>query len=665
MENTLFQQFVSVGEYYAAGLFEYPDRAPIVRYSNALLRYWENVSIAPYDGGALYPCGLCTYQHTDGGPAVIPSFSYTLHPEHYVEGFFAKFPEECHEAFRKELELVPWFNTPHTVGGAGYTHSFINYERILRDGLGQYRRRVEALPGGDFKDGMLLLLRGVETYRARLLAHLKEQENVHPGLIDALERTDEPPRTLYEALVLWNFVYYVDGCDDIGRLDKHLIRFWQGEDAVPLLKELFRHVDINNGWSGPLGPDYNELTLQCIRTIHNGRRPNLQLRIRPDMPDEVWQEVCAALATSCGQPALYNEEGFQAALKREFPEIPEEDRERCAFGGCTETMLEGLSNVGSDDSGLNAALIYDRFTRAHLHEYAAFEDYYEALVEQIHLETADVLDQLTAYRKARGQFRPQPVRTLFIDDCIDNQLDFNAGGARYYWSVSNVAGLVNVIDSLSVVRELVFTQKKYTAESFLAALDSRDPDFLREARRCPCFGVDDDRIDSLAADLASRIYDGFNQRPCWPSGKYMTVSNQFTTYESAGWPVLATPDGRDARTPLCDSLGSVHGKDTMGPTALLNSVSRLPLNRVLGTPVMNIRIRKEHLSSYLKPLTLAFFDRGGMQLQVSCLSREEILDAMEHPEKHENLVVRIGGYAEYFNRLSPALKQSVLERTEY
>ena len=67
----------------------------------------------------------------------------------------------------------------------------------------------------------------------------------------------------------------------------------------------------------------------------------------------------------------------------------------------------------------------------------------------------------------------------------------------------------------------------------------------------------------------------------------------------------------------------------------------------------------------LKPLVLGFFARGGMQLQVSCLSREEILDAMAHPENHRNLVVRIGGFSEYFNRLSPELKQTVLERTEY
>ena len=383
------------------------------------------------------------------------------------------------------------------------------------------------------------------------------------------------------------------------------------------------------------------------------------------MPDEVWQEVYASLGTSCGQPALYNENEYQKVLAREFPEIPEADRLRCCFGGCTETMLEGMSNVGSDDMGLHAALIYDRFTRAHLAEFDTFEAYYDALVEEMHKETADALDQLDAFRRGRGKYRPQPVRTLFVEDCLDRRMDFNAGGARYYWSVSNVAGLINVVDSLSVVRELIFETGEYNAETFFEAMDGRDPVFLKKAHRCPCYGVDDDRIDLLAADLAGKIYDGFNLRQCWPSGKYLTVSNQFVTYESAGRLVLATPDGRAAYEPLCDSVGANRGRDTQVPTAMLNSVAKVPFNRVLGTPILNFRMRKEHLSTHLKPLVQAFFEKGGMQMQVSCLSREEILDAMKHPERHENLVVRIGGYSEYFNRLSPTLQQTVLERTEY
>ncbi|MBQ8641518.1 MAG: hypothetical protein IJ480_04810 [Clostridia bacterium] len=98
---------------------------------------------------------------------------------------------------------------------------------------------------------------------------------------------------------------------------------------------------------------------------------------------------------------------------------------------------------------------------------------------------------------------------------------------------------------------------------------------------------------------------------------------------------------------------------------MLKSVASLRLDKALGTPVTNLRMSKANLPLLLKPMVLGFFADGGVQLQITCASREELLDALDHPEKHENLVVRIGGYAEYFNRLSPVLKQTVIERTEY
>ena len=60
-----------------------------------------------------------------------------------------------------------------------------------------------------------------------------------------------------------------------------------------------------------------------------------------------------------------------------------------------------------------------------------------------------------------------------------------------------------------------------------------------------------------------------------------------------------------------------------------------------------------------------YFDMGGMQLQVNVVDQAVLQDAVAHPENHEDLIVRIGGYSEYFNRLSPELKQTVLERTEH
>jgi len=211
----------------------------------------------------------------------------------------------------------------------------------------------------------------------------------------------------------------------------------------------------------------------------------------------------------------------------------------------------------------------------------------------------------------------------------------------------------------------VYDEASYTAEDFLAKLDARDEEFLARCARQPKHGNNIDSVNEIANFLSERIYSEFERHSCTPGGRYFGVSNQFTTYEGAGLGVRATPDGRASGEPLCDSCGAIHGRDTNGPTALLSSVASLRLDLVLGTPITNIRISKKNLPDLLKPLVTGFFRMNGMQLQVTCASREELEDALVHPEKHENLVVRIGGYSEYFNRLSNVLKQSVIARAEY
>ena len=228
-----------------------------------------------------------------------------------------------------------------------------------------------------------------------------------------------------------------------------------------------------------------------------------------------------------------------------------------------------------------------------------------------------------------------------------------------------MAGVINVIDSLSAIKNVVYEQKLYTGAEFLRLLDERDAELLGICGKAPKYGNDNDSADLIGRALVDALVDSLSQRECYPRGSFYAVSNQFTTYVGAGKNISATPDGRDFGAPLCDSLSAIHGNDTKGPTAMLNSVSKLPLDRIIGTPITNIRIAKDHLPLYLKPLVLSYFENGGMQLQISSLSREEMLDALEHPEKHKSLVVRVGGFSEYFNRLSPELKQTVIDRTEF
>jgi formate C-acetyltransferase len=153
-------------------------------------------------------------------------------------------------------------------------------------------------------------------------------------------------------------------------------------------------------------------------------------------------------------------------------------------------------------------------------------------------------------------------------------------------------------------------------------------------------------------------------------GRYLASCILFTTYAGAGKTVGATPDGRRALTPLVDSAGPAAGRDRHGPTAMLSSVTRLPLTLAIGTPVINIRFQKQLMSEpsglrNVVGLIRAYFAQGGVQIQVSVLDKAAMLAAQRQPEKHGDLIVRIGGYSEYFTRLSRGLQDSVIERTEH
>ncbi len=675
MNQKLYERLLEVGEFYAAGLLlaDETERSPLWRYSNAVREFLLHAELTPYDGRQLYPCGKRLPDNVGnhwGRMGMTPEYSYTYRLNR--ELIAQKVPEALPLLIKEQEKVAPLYGV-HLVGGAGYTHSFINFRRILADGLDGYRTRAIALPPAndeerDFRDAMLLLLDGIEGFRRRCVGYLKTTD-APETLIQALEYVpNHSPRNIYEAIVAWNFVYYVDMCDDIGGLDRGLLPYWRGEDVVDLLRELFDHVDINDAWSGPLGPDCNGLTVQCIRACGWHRRPSLQLLLTDETPDEVWNALYESLGTSCGQPALYNWEAYKREINERLPQVTEADLRYLAFGGCTETMIEGLSNVGSDDAGVNTAYIFADYLREHLAESATFDSFMDGYMTAAEAVIDDVCAMLEEHRRTRALYRPQPIRTLFVDDCMDSMKDFNAGGARYNWSVINVAGLINVIDSMAVIKALVY-DGGMSADDFLTAMEARDPVFLAKAKQVPKHGNDDATANEIAERLSRRIFGRFEMHECTPAkgrgGKYFPVSNQFVTYADAGRIVKSTPDGRADWEPLCDSCGAVHGRDLEGPTALLNSVAALHGERVLGTPITNIRISKKNLPVLLKPLVKGFFEKGGMQLQVTCASRDELLDALDHPEKHENLIVRIGGYSEYFNRLSQELKQTVIERTEY
>ena len=89
----------------------------------------------------------------------------------------------------------------------------------------------------------------------------------------------------------------------------------------------------------------------------------------------------------------------------------------------------------------------------------------------------------------------------------------------------------------------------------------------------------------------------------------------------------------------------------------------MELKKALGTPVFNFNITPDFKNEILKALILGYLKLGGVQMQITCSSLENLLDAYKNPELHKNLVVRVGGYSEYFINLTDDLKRMVINRT--
>ncbi len=648
--NSLAELFYSIGEPFAAGLFEESEKDYFYRHALAHARYLEHLPPATYESGEhLYPAKR---KYFNSGFAVTPHYALTYQID------WGKLEGKSAEAANAMRDFYAVSRSP-----GGWTHMAPNYSRIVREGLNSYRTRVENQPDGEFRDGLLHLLDGMKNYLDRSVAYLK---SVHAPteLISALERVPfEPATTYYEGLVAWNLIFYYDGCDNLGRLDEGLWHLYNGEDLTHVISDLFTNIDAVDMWSCTIGPKYNAITEQALRAIKGHRRPLLELMTTPELPDNLWQLAIENIRNGGCNPSFYNDRAIFDMLKNRFSDIPDCELALFCGCGCTETNLQGISRVGGTDDNIPLALIMENYMHAHLSTAATFDDFYEGLCAETEHQIDAQLDAIVDRYNYMAKYLPNPMRTLFTDDCIEKGKDYNAGGARYTWTQSSDSGLINTVDSLLAIRELIFRKKLFTPEEFLEKLTSEDPVFYKMLAQCPCYGTDNEEADALAADYAKRVYMVYRNKPpkSFIDG-YILTEHQFLRYEGEGLRVGATPDGRKKGEPTCDSIAAIRGKAVDGPTAMLKSAAKLPQNLADGISVLNLTLSKSFVGDALRSLIESYFAMGGIQVQVTCTSVEELQDAMLHPDKHRDLIVRVGGYSDYFVNLSPALRQTVLDR---
>ncbi|MBQ3459584.1 MAG: glycyl radical protein [Solobacterium sp.] len=442
----------------------------------------------------------------------------------------------------------------------------------------------------------------------------------------------------------------------------------------------------------------NELSFLVLQSVAQTRltQPNLTVRYHANLNKEFLDECVEVMKLGFGMPALNNDEIIIPSFINWG--VREEDAYNYSAIGCVETAVPGkwgyrctgMSYVNfprlllcAMNNGVDLTS-GKRFTKGYGY-FTEWKDYNELM--QVWEKT---LREFTRYSvivenaidKASERDVPDILCSALTDDCIGRGKTIKEGGAVYDFISGLQVGIANMADSLAAIKKLVYEEKKITPEQLWNAILD---DFQSEENRkiqdmlvdeAPKYGNDNDEVDQLVVAAYDPYLDEIAKYPNTRFGRGPIGGIRYggTSSISAnvgqGMGTMATPDGRNAKEPLAEGCSPAHNADKNGPTAVFKSITKLPTEKITGGVLLNQKMTPQMLSTEenkqkLEMLLRAFFNRlHGYHVQYNIVSRETLLDAQAHPEKHKDLIVRVAGYSAFFNVLSRKTQDDIIGRTE-
>ena len=641
---------------------------------------------------------------------------------------------------------------------AGDAHLAVNYERILKDGLKGYEKRVKEckasldLTDSDsidkycFYNAVLIVLDAVRAFANRysvLAKKLAEKELNQERKLELLEMSRicakvpyEPAETFQEAVQSVWFIQLILQIESnghslsYGRFDQYMYPYYDRDiksgniteaEALELLTCLWiKTLTINkvrsqaHTLSSAGSPMYqnvtiagqttdkkdavNDLSFLVLKSVAQTRltQPNLTVRYHKNINKQFLDECVEVMRLGFGMPALNNDE----IIIPSFMDwgVKEEDAYNYSAIGCVETAVPGkwgyrctgMSYINfprmllcTMNNGVDLTS-NKRFTKGYGYftEMESYEELLKAWDKTVREITRYSVIVENVIDKASERDVPDVLCSALTDDCIARGKTIKEGGAVYDFISGLQVGIANMADCLAAIKKLVYEEKKITRQELWAAIldDFSSPENKRiqEMLICeaPKYGNDDDYVDQLIVEAYDSYIDEIEKYPNtrYNRGPIGGIRYAGTSSISAnvgqGMSTMATPDGRNAFEPLAEGCSPAHNSDKNGPTAVFKSVSKLRTNKITGGVLLNQKMTPQMLSTEenrqkLELLIQTFFNRlHGYHVQYNIVSKETLIDAQKHPEKHKDLIVRVAGYSAFFNVLSKKTQDDIIGRTE-
>ena len=454
------------------------------------------------------------------------------------------------------------------------------------------------------------------------------------------------------------------------------------------------------GGMKPDGTDgTNELSYLCLEAMNQSRlpEPNLSVRFWEGTPHSLVLDSARLIRKGFGMPSMFCDEVCIPAMMT--LELDLETARDYASMGCVETAIPGkwghratgmtyinfgkvfelvLNNGMDPATGIQLLKLNGKEGRET--DYKTYDELWQAWKTALSYYFKLAVDCDLVCDRSLKYHDADAFASSTVDSCLERGKTLKNGGAKYdYVSQSNIGPSV-VGDSLAAIKTLVFDDKVLTMDELKKALDinfegEEGARIRKLCREAPKFGNDNDYVDKIVADvyesylelLPNHRTDRVGQGPIG-CGYTMSTSN-ITSYVPNGFDVGATPDGRLAGKPLNEGASPCLGADREGPTAVINSISKLPNDRMAGGQLLNMRFSPGALAGNenLEKFT-SFIEAGRFKKvfhnQFNIVDSKTLKAAKEHPEEHPDLMVRVAGYCALFSTLMPEAQDAIIARTE-
>ncbi len=601
-------------------------------------------------------------------------------------------------------------------GGGQDSHMAVDYDLLLTCGIDGIMKKIDRYMTActreqcQFYAAAKTCLSAVVLHAnryAELAERLAEKESDETRKKELLEISEicrnvpaKPAKSFHEAVQSVHFLTYCLSLNpfrmgkqqfQLGHPDRYLLAYYRAdltggqitrEKARLLLDCLGIQINfrVPNGLSsgymvGGRWPDgsvvANELTEILMQVVDDIRLvyPSVGLCYNSDMPERYLKQACEILSHGRSHPAVFNDDLISEGLQSYG--VPKNESHDYIHSTCVEITPVASSNVWVASPYTNMPrLLLDTMTR----EYPDFESHIAALLDLLDRRIEENCRKQNEYRRQRAEHSVNPLLSCFVHDCLETGKDIESGGARYNWTMPSFVGMANLVDSVYVLENMVNEAKEYTVLGLKKILDSNfegNESFrLRLLHDFPKYGNDCDEVDRYYGFFTEHIISECKkQSGFYPSGNLIPSVFCWVMHERFGRETPATPDGRVKGFPLGDGSGPCQGREMKGPTASILSSTKWDHHAFIGGVAVNMKFSKSTLGrkslDVMQSLIAAYLRRGGFEIQINVTDRETLEKARENPEEYRDLVVRIGGYSDYFTRLSPEMQQEVILRTEH